>query len=172
MPGSAVSFAAVESRVGGASGLNARRGKLNIERATTDKISARPTAGVGTGGDTMVVLQQGELRVQNTACRRAPATRLCCLWTSRICASSLPGASCLTARRRGSEADRSLTETPLLARPYRPGATKLREIALERTCPATFALPSDARASARVYPRRAALAHARHRGRIPRCSAS
>ena len=48
-------------------------GNLNIERATTDKISARPTAGVGTGGDTMVVLQ-GELRLRNTASSRASYT--------------------------------------------------------------------------------------------------
>ena len=48
-------------------------GELTIEPAKTDKISARVSAGVGTGGDTMVVLP-GELRLRNTTASRASYT--------------------------------------------------------------------------------------------------
>jgi hypothetical protein len=45
-------------------------GALTIEPAKTDKISARVSAGFGTGGDTMVVFP-GELRMRNTTASRA-----------------------------------------------------------------------------------------------------
>jgi len=45
-------------------------GELTIEPAATDKITARVSAGFGTGGDTIVVLP-GEMRLRNTAYSRA-----------------------------------------------------------------------------------------------------
>jgi hypothetical protein len=48
-------------------------GELTIEPAKTDKISARVSAGVGTGGDTMVVVP-GELRLRNNTASRANYT--------------------------------------------------------------------------------------------------
>jgi hypothetical protein len=71
--GSTVSFAVVGSEFLVRLDSLPAAGELTIERVTTDKISARVSAGVGTGGDAMVVLP-GELLLRNTASSRASYT--------------------------------------------------------------------------------------------------
>lgn len=71
--GSTVSFAAVGSEFIVRLDSLPAAGELTVERATTDKISARVSAGIGTGGDAMVVLP-GELLLRNTASSRASYT--------------------------------------------------------------------------------------------------
>ena len=146
-------------------------GALTIEPAKTDKISARVSAGFGTGGDTMVVLP-GELRMRNTTASRASyalalpteVVRLRVIVAGRVLFHGSPPTE--------SEADPRLTETPLRARPYRPRATKLREIALEHRLPATFASPSAVRANAPGLLSSRCSRSRSASGRIPRCSAS